>query len=235
MNYYYDPLNRLAVRGLAFTVAGLLALEYVPTYVLANAWRRNVSWTAASIQLFYPMFTLYVLLLMLFVIWFYSRHILYLRRIASDSPKPRRVFRNASLGLIAGVLLALFMIPIVSHVPSSRLFVSALLSCSFCLQTAFLAFMLVIALPVATEVVFRLIVQETLMRSLRPVEVVLINAFLLGLLWPVLGFWVGFGLGVTTSILYYCKRSLIMCIFVNATMTACLGLYLVIMTLRVLP
>jgi membrane protease YdiL (CAAX protease family) len=221
-----DKDKQLSIRGLGLLVVTLLVLEYVPTYFLVSTWRQNLSWATKSIPLYYPASLVYVSLLMIGVITITSRRISPIRRLFEESER-HRILRNAFIGIGVGLLLSVAVSLIIFRIPVVRLFASTVLSCPFCFRTAFFVVLLVIVLPVGTEIVYRLIVQETLMRFLRPIETVLIVAFLFALLWPVFGFWVGFALGVATSVLYYFTGSLLACVLANSTATVCVGLYVI--------
>lgn len=133
-------------------------------------------------------------------------------------------WRQLSLGALAG--LSVFGISTVLHIPGAELFTRTVLLWPPVFPAIFLL-VLVVGLPITTEIVFRKLLMGFLLENGGAVVAVMVVSYLFAMVWPVFGFWVGLALGGSCSLIYHGTRSLIACIFADMTATTLIAIHLI--------
>ena len=97
----------------------------------------------------------------------------------------------------------------------------------YSVRTLVLAILLILAVPLSTEVVFRGIIFKTLLKHTTPAAAVIASSVLFAFVWPLFGVVVAFMLGLSNALLYYRSRSLLPPIFANAVLSTSLSIALI--------
>jgi membrane protease YdiL (CAAX protease family) len=130
------------------------------------------------------------------------------------------------LGAGGGVLVFAFSIPLLWGA-DSRLFINAVVPTVHPVQlkSTFYLLLFGLVLPVATETVFRGIVQRSLDARIGSLMAIVVSAFLFAIVWPAFNSVVSIALAMTTGLLYRWRRNLLAPILANAVMTLSAGTY----------
>jgi membrane protease YdiL (CAAX protease family) len=141
-------------------------------------------------------------------------------------PENHKTSRMLIVGLLACIALcAAFLTQSTSNIGTRFVQQSASYPSSMSvILKIILVFLLV---PLVSEVFFRGIVLRTLAEHLSAPAAILCSSLLFAHFWPFFNWYWAISLGVITSILYYCQRSLIFPIIVNIAATTLGGMYLV--------
>lgn len=135
---------------------------------------------------------------------------------------PRRVlFSNVLLGLAGGTAAFLLSIPIFIRGDPAAKFGAQLLIQVVGLSPAavFMFFVLLVVLPITTEVVFCAITLMTLCKYMSVTAAVIGSSLLFAYFWPVFNSLTGVVLGLIGAVLYYRTKSLTAPIVANAVLT----------------
>jgi membrane protease YdiL (CAAX protease family) len=241
LNAPADP-NGLSVRAALGTMGVLLLLGYA----LPLSYARFVNWyvrrppfsgpglVSQWLLSLYPVTVAFFLLEMLAVILIYRQATTSYGSPKHDKTPPLVLLRSAFIGVGTGLAVTAVGYFVIARGPSARLLVGFILSCPLCAHTAVVMSILVFALPPVTEMVFRGIIMESLLRHRQPVVAAVAGSLVFALIWPAFGFWFGLILGIALSILYQSTRSLLTCTLANATATVTAGTLLLCRALRAL-
>lgn len=167
----------------------------------------------------------FVLLEMLIVIWVY-RPVAQLFKNASTPTKQNTTLHDLVAGIGIGFAGFFLTIPLLWGTRATPL-IGGILSPthSIAARGALTILLFGLVLPVATEMVFRGIVQRTLQSYMRPLAAILVSAVLFASLWSVFSFPFALVLGLASGSLYRWRGSLLACMVANAVMTISAGSY----------
>lgn len=193
---------------------------------LARVGPRSSDLTQLVSQVVFPRTALFVLLEMLIVIWVY-RPIGSLFRYGSRAPAGKHpLLYDVFVGIGAGLLVSAATFPLLWGL-KTRFFINSIFPVIHPIALPSVLFLLLygLALPVATEMVFRGIVLRTLQAYASPAAAILVSTVLFATLWPVFNFLIALVLGTVTGLLYRWRRSLVAAIVANSVMTISAGTY----------
>ena len=134
----------------------------------------------------------------------------------------REVVRHAAYGIAGGLVCCAVAVPIMwGHGgPNVGFLVNEIADAyGVSIRSAVMALLLALALPIASEIVFRGIVLRSLAQFVSMPAAVVASALLFTLWWPVLGWSGSATLGVVSAILYVRTRSLIAPIIANSVLS----------------
>jgi membrane protease YdiL (CAAX protease family) len=130
-----------------------------------------------------------------------------------------RAVGNILLGISAGVIALSATLPsfLGSHQTSGN--VLFLANHFYSVSGLGLAVLLVFLLPITAEIFFRGIFLRQVLENISPVSAVIVSTLLFLLSWPTFNLIAGAALGLAAGILFYRTRSVLACIFANASFT----------------
>lgn len=206
--------------------AGYRAFSWVAGfYLLRNFQSSPNSAVTTLLGLAYPATAIFVLAEMLIVIWIY-RPLANLFDTSQVKASDILRVRDAFVGAGAGLLMFLVAMPFLKDLGTRTSFL-AIFPPSHPLgpRTVAYAILLGLALPTAGEMVFRGIVLRTLQSYAGSPAAILMSTLLFVSVWPLFGVAVSLLLGISASLLYTWRKSLISPIFADIAMTICGGCY----------
>ncbi len=164
---------------------------------------------------------LFVFIELTAVIWVYWPFEPQLIRESPVDVQNRNRFILIFAGVGSGLLLFILFIPFLLRTKPENGTVSLILYYNKSLTTYINAVLIAIALPLASETVFKGIVFKILLRHTSPLSSLLITSLSFALIWPVFhGYWFALGLGAVTSLLYYYYRTIIVPMTAHITFTS---------------
>ncbi len=139
--------------------------------------------------------------------------------------------KNSALGVLVGLIVFVAGLPFLLTLDKHVGFIHLLVNRFFGVQTVFLAVLLVVILPIGSEIVFRGIVFGTLLDQLGFPAALLSSSLLFAYVWPVYDAGVALLLGIATAIVYHRSHSLIPGIIANFILTLACMLTLILRSL----
>lgn|ERR1700691_1380110 len=144
-------------------------------------------------------------------------------RSAEDSAN-RPIIGRIGLGFLAGLITFLAGASFVGG-PQSSTLGTFLANHFFSVSAMMLVVLVVVLLPVASEIFFRGIFFRQLLESMPLIPALILSTALFTWAWPMFNSIAAIALGLLTGVLYYRTRSILACIVANATATVALGIY----------
>jgi membrane protease YdiL (CAAX protease family) len=132
------------------------------------------------------------------------------------------------IGGVTGLVGFLCAIPFLGSIKTELLadtFISP--SHSIGLRVILEGLLVLVALPLTAELLFRGVAQRLLARYVSPAAAILVLALLFAGIWPFWGFPLALVLGLLSGVLYWWRRSVLTCIVANIAMTVCAATYVV--------
>jgi membrane protease YdiL (CAAX protease family) len=143
---------------------------------------------------------------------------------SSENPTNRPVIARIGLGFLAGLVTFLAGASFVGGPQSSTLgtFVANHL---FSVSAVVLVVLVVVLLPLASEIFFRGIFFRQLLESMPLAPALILSTALFTWAWPMFNSIAALALGLLSGVLFYRTRSVLACIVANATATIALGVF----------
>src|SRR2546428_10956296 len=166
-------------------------------------------WTKAS-QYGFPAIMLLFLLAMVAVVLAYRPRRPLIAWPSADGKGGRRPIKNIGLGVLGGLVASALAAPLVLPGETRAGFLARAIVDVYGMSpgNVLMFLLLAVALPVASEMVFRGIVFRTLTAYASVPAAVIGSSLLFAYFWPVLNWFAGIILGMVSGILYYRTRSL---------------------------
>lgn len=123
--------------------------------------------------------------------------------------------REIILAILAAIATTLISLPFLLKLNAYSGFVSLLTSRFFSLQSFLLLILIVVMLPIATELVYRAVIFRGLADGTTATSAVIVSSFVFASTWPVYTPAVGTALGVTTALLFKRSQSLVPSLVAN--------------------
>jgi membrane protease YdiL (CAAX protease family) len=228
-----NSTNQVPVRKLVCVVVALLLVGFALPYLVQLYFRpvfiraplsplsiNLIRWFPAALLLAY-------VLELLVVTWVCGWLPIQTGRSSTKKTDARPQWLAGLKGVGAALLISLATIPWLPRIPIARVFPSAFVSCPFCPKTLLIFLVILLAIPIASEIVFRRIILEALSEHIGVVGAVIVSSFVFALVWPVFGTLFGLVLGIIISMLYIRTRSLLACISADIIATMSAGAYLI--------
>jgi membrane protease YdiL (CAAX protease family) len=221
--------NQFDLTRLIFSVVGIFAgcrlFSWAAGWYLAQSLGSSPNTFAGKIvSLAYPANSVFIFAEMLVVIWIYRpvKDIL-------DLPQEKSVnlwTRDVPIGIGAGIFAFLVAIPFLGDLNTRTFFFIIFPDIHvLTLHSVLYAFLLGVALPFAGEMVFRGIVLRTLQTHAGATAAILASTLLFVSLWPLFNVVVSLILGITASLLYVWRKSLLSPILADIVVTICGAFY----------
>jgi membrane protease YdiL (CAAX protease family) len=228
-----DDGKNTSVRKLIFLLTALFVVGYMLPYFVQLALRPAIFQAPSSplavafFRWFYPAILISYLLQMAVVIWLCKWPQLHRRTAETAENHDWGALKAGLIGTGIGLLIFLATISVQVKAARGRFFVSTVMSCPYCLSTLLFVLVVCLAIPIASELVFRGIILESFLERIGVIGAVLVSSFAFALLWPVFGMLVGSVLGIVVSILYVRTRSVVACIFADIVVTGLVSAHLI--------
>jgi len=136
--------------------------------------------------------------------------------------------RHAAYGALCGAAVVLAGLPLVLRFDRHSGFVTLLTGEFYTVRSALIVALLLIVLPMLSEIVFREIIFDNLQKQLSTPAAIIASSLLFAYSWPVYDWWIALLLGVGNCILYRISRNSIPGIIANIVVTSSYGAILMI-------
>lgn len=176
-------------------------------------------------DIIYPLRALFLLLEMLVVVWLF-RPASRLWRDASKLARANPLPYDVGVGIGGGLAGFLVTIPFLGGVRATP-FISGLITPGhpFRLDGILAILLIGLFLPVATEFVFRAIVQGNLTEHMSHFAAIVVSATLGACLWSIFNFPFSISLGLLCGALFWWRRALLPAVVADVVMTLSAGIY----------
>jgi len=214
-------LSKLIYTMCGVTIAYNLSVRYGVQFLFQSRSNYSVGRWTAAVSYGYPGLILLFSLAMVAAVLPYRP----IKSLFVWSPTPEKkdgsVVRNVIFGLVGGLVASAVPIPAMFHADRNAGFVAEVISRTTSPDgiAIIMLLLLLIALPISTEMVFRGIVFRTLAEHASVPSAVVGSCLLFAYFSPVFNPIVGAILGVVCAILHYRTRSLVPPIIANGIMT----------------
>lgn len=143
--------------------------------------------------------------------------------------------RNISYGILGGLICCGVAVPLIllrGGLRARSLFKIFADAYGMSAGSILMLLLLVVALPIVSEMVFRGVVLRTLAEYVSVPAAIVASSLLFAYWWPVLDWYEAIVLGFVSAILYYRTRSLTASIIANAVLTTASGVLIVLLAYR---
>jgi membrane protease YdiL (CAAX protease family) len=189
-------------------------------------------WPSFLIQWAFPVAMTFIALELIVVLYVY-RPLRDIFKVTSGGRPERSNGTNVVIGVASGACAFIVSVPILLITNSDQSTLREISSCPICLGVILQLSLLLIVLPVLSELVFRGVVFKTLeaQSSLWPAAIA--SSLLFACVWPVLNSAVAIVLGVASALVFHKTRAIISCIFTNASLTVLAETFLMLRRMHV--
>jgi membrane protease YdiL (CAAX protease family) len=142
----------------------------------------------------------------------------------SEDSANRPIIAHIGLGFLAGIITFLAGASFVGG-PQSSMLGTFLANQFYSVSAVMLVVLVVVLVPVASELFFRGIFFRQLLESMPLTPALILSTALFTWAWPMFNSIAAIALGLLTGLLYYRTRSLLACIVAHATANIALGIY----------
>jgi membrane protease YdiL (CAAX protease family) len=147
----------------------------------------------------------------------------------------RRGIRHAAYGIVGGLICCAAAVPVMwGHGGSNVGFLVNTIADAYgmSISSALMVLLLALALPLASEIVFRGIVLRSLAQFVSMPAAVVASALLFTLWWPVLGWYGSVTLGVVSAVLYVRTRTLTASVVANSVLSVGSAVFVLIFAFK---
>jgi membrane protease YdiL (CAAX protease family) len=197
-----------------WTLAGLGA-----SFILNAAKHPNSSyWLSFLTRWAFPMAMIVVSLELIVVLYFY-RPLGGVFNFSSREESGRRGGWGAVVGLAGGLCAFIVSLPLLQRSNSQQSIIREIQNCPICLGVILQLALLLIILPILSELVFRGVVFKTLQTESSFWPAVIGSSLLFACVWPVFNPGVAIVLGVASALVFHKTRDVVPCMITNTTLT----------------
>jgi len=175
-------------------------------------------WPSFLIRWAFPVAMTFIALELVVVLYFY-RPLRDILKLSSEERPEKWNGRKIVIGIAGGACAFIVSVPLLLISKSNQSIVREMLSCPICLGAILQLGLLLIVLPVLSELVFRGVVFNTIERVSSVWPATIGSSLLFACVWPVLNPSVAIVLGIASALVFYKTRVVMSCMLTNATLT----------------